>query len=1041
MAHLSLALLGPLQVSLDGAPVTAFESDKVRALLAYLVLEADRSHRRAALAGLLWPERPERAAHLSLNQALANLRHAIGDRAATAPVLRITPESIQWNTASDSDLDVTAFSDLLAACAQHPHRHPETCTACAKRLHQAAALYRGSLLDQFFLSDNAAFEEWALLTRERLHRRAIAALVQLAEYHEGRREYEQAQQHTWRLLELDPWREASHRQLMRLLALSGQRSAALAQYVTCRRVLADELGVEPEPETTALYARIQRGEVVPAVRPLPTTNLAAHTPPTRLIGRATELTQIADRLEQRDCRLLTLVGPGGVGKTRLALQVGADLSASYRDGVYFVPLAPLNSAELLVPAIAGALALALFGPADPKAQLLAHLHAKDMLLVLDNFEHLLVMAPLVSELLAACPDLTMLATSRAPLHIQSEQQFPVPPLRLPNRDQLPDVATLAQYSAVSLFVARAQAVLPSFALTDSNASVVAEICCRLDGLPLAIELAAARSKLLPPESLLARLSRRLTLLTGGAHDLPARQQTLRAAIAWSYELLNPDAQALFARLAVFVGGCTLEAVEAVCNASGDLPLDVLDELALLVDNCLLRREEGAEGEPRLLMLETIREYALERLAARGEAEQVRGRFLTFYRALAEDTESKLKGSEQGVWLERLEREHDNMRAALAWALEGGDIEIGVRLAGALWPFWWVRGYGSEGRKWLKEALRLRGDVAPAIRARLLLVGGSASVHDNREQASGLGAEALALFRDLDDAAGIAWSLLNMGDMAWRQGNYARAILLCTEGLARFRELGDQRGIAFALHKVGDIVRDQGDPARAGDLLEESLSIWRKIGNQDACGWVLNGLGDVALYQGDYELASARYQESLVLFQEMGSRDGIAWMRRNLGRVAHLQGDDARAATMLGESVAWFREVRDEFALSWAIHHLGIVAYACGDVTQAVALLREALILQQKQGHTAQIAESLEACARMAVAQGRAAWAARVLGAVEMLRTLISASLSPSERVVYQRSIAAARAQLEDATFAAAWAAGQAMTLEQAIAEALGELTG
>jgi DNA-binding SARP family transcriptional activator len=362
MAHLSLALLGPLQIRLDGAPVTALESDKVRALLAYLALEAEQPHRRDALAGLLWPERPERAAHLSLNQALSNLRQAIGDRTAPAPLLRITPETIQFDRASDHDLDVAAFSHLLNACDQHLHRHAETCTSCARRLHQAVELYRGDFLDQFFLSDSAAFEEWTLLKREQLHRRAIVAFARLADYHERRGEYDQAQQYTWRQLELDPWREESHRQLMRVLALSGQRSAALVQYATCRRVLAEELGVEPEEETTALYGRIQRGEALTDAQPvLPPTNLAAHTPPSPLIGRETELAQLADRLELRDCRMLTLVGPGGIGKTRLALQAATDLGASFPDGVAFVPLAALSAIELLVPAIAGALTLTLSG--------------------------------------------------------------------------------------------------------------------------------------------------------------------------------------------------------------------------------------------------------------------------------------------------------------------------------------------------------------------------------------------------------------------------------------------------------------------------------------------------------------------------------------------------------------------------------------------------------------------------------------------------------------------------------------------------------
>jgi DNA-binding SARP family transcriptional activator len=531
MAHLSLTLLGSLQITLDRAPITMFESDKARALLAYLAHEADRPHRRDALAGLLWPERPERAAHLSLNQALANLRQAIGDRTATAPVLHSTPATIQWNTDSDFDLDVATFANLLAACDQHSHRHPETCTSCARRLRQAVELYRGDFLDQFFLSDSAAFEEWALLTRERLHHRAVAALV---------------------------------------------------QYATCRRVLAEELGVAPEEETTVLYERIQCGEALTDAHPLrDPSNLAAHTPLTPLIGRETELTQIADRLEQRDCRLLTLVGPGGVGKTRLALQAAADLVASFPDGAYFVPLVALSGAELLVPAIAGALGFTFSGPADPKAQLLAYLRTKDMLLVLDNFEHLLAGADVLSDLVQAAPQVVLLATSREPLNLRVEWLLDIAGLLVPERA---DDIGVEQSGAVQLFVQTARRMQAGFALSSATSPSVVRICQLVDGMPLAIELASASVRSRSCSEIAQGLEQSLEQLATTMRDVPARHRSMRAVFDHSWHLLSVAEQGVLRRLSVFRGGVDADAAAQVAGATPAL-------LAALINKSLLRRNE------------------------------------------------------------------------------------------------------------------------------------------------------------------------------------------------------------------------------------------------------------------------------------------------------------------------------------------------------------------------------------------------------------------------------------------------------------------
>ncbi|HYN89854.1 MAG TPA: BTAD domain-containing putative transcriptional regulator, partial [Ardenticatenaceae bacterium] len=520
------------------------------------------------LATLLWPEQTERAARDNFRQALSNLRQVIDDRVATPPFLLITRETVQFNGASDHWLDVAAFDALLAACKKHRHRRPLGCRQCAEWREQAVALYRGPFMSQALPSDSIELEEWALLMREWLHRLAVEALTELADFHERRGAYRQARDYAWRQVELEPWREEAHRQLMRLLVASGERSAALAQFERCRRALAEELGVEPMAETLALYRQIREGHLVPEPPRAPPVQVPA--PPTPLVGREGELARLAGLLADPPVRLVTLVGTGGVGKSHLALALADTLRHDFEDGVFFVALAAIRDQALVGPAIAQALGIREAPGQAPIETLKAALQAKQLLLLLDNFEQVTPAAALVAELLAGCPQLTVVVTSREALHVRGEHLFPVPPLAAPFLAHVSEPAgpgeeweALAAYPAVRLFAARAQAARPSFALAPGNDRAIAAICARLDGLPLAIELAAARIRFFAPDELLSRLERRLTLLVGGPRDLPARQQTLRDTIGWSYDLLEPSEQRLFAGLAVFAGGCTLEAAEEV----------------------------------------------------------------------------------------------------------------------------------------------------------------------------------------------------------------------------------------------------------------------------------------------------------------------------------------------------------------------------------------------------------------------------------------------------------------------------------------------
>jgi len=446
--------------------------------------------------------------------------------------------------------------------------------------------------------------------------------------------------------------------------------------------------------------------------------------PTPLVGREKEVAEVRDLLRGDETRLLTLTGPGGIGKTRVALQAAADLLDEFPDGTFFAQLATLTEAELFLPAVAETLGVRETGEIPIDKSLKEYLSERRMLLLLDNFEQVLGAAPEVTEVLAGAPGMKVLATSRTSLRLYGEHVFPVPPLRMPDLKSPPPLERLTQYEAVGLFVERARALKPDFKVTNESAPAVAEICVRLDGLPLAIELAAARITMLPPRAMLQRLGSRLKLLTGGARDLPERQRTLRATIEWSHALLNEGEQVLFGRLAVFSGGRTLEAIEAICDAEGDLPVEAFEGVSSLLDKSLLRQEEGPGGQPRFVMLETIHEFAREKLGESAEAEQIKRVHAQYFLTLAEEAYPELKGSHQLEWLERLEAEHDNMRAALSWALERKEEEVSLRLGGALWWFWSVRGYYSEGRRWLEEALAIDGHVSPEVRAMALAGAGA-----------------------------------------------------------------------------------------------------------------------------------------------------------------------------------------------------------------------------------------------------------------------------------------------------------------------------
>ena len=721
--------------------------------------------------------------------------------------------------------------------------------------------------------------------------------------------------------------------------------------------------------------------------------------PTPLIGRERAVREICGRLRQREARLLTLTGPGGTGKTRLSLQAAVELLDEFRDGVFFVELAPIDDPSLVATTIARTLGLIETADQTTEEGLKEYVRSRQVLLVLDNFEQVLEAAPLVGGLLASGPDLRVLATSRAALGVYGETEYAVPPLELPDPGHLPSLDSLNRYEAVRLFVERAQGVKTGFALTHENAPAVAAICARLDGLPLAIELAASRARILTPQAMLKRLGDRLKLLTGGAGNLPARQQTLRGAIEWSHDLLAEEDRTLFRRMAVFAGGRMLEAMEAVCAPEGEP--DVLDGVQSLVEKSLLRQEEGPEEEPRFVMLETIHEYARERLEESGEAEEISRAHAAYFLSLAEQAEPELRGPGQVGWLERLEAEHDNMRAALSWSLERGEVDITLRLVDALWWFWHVRGHWSEGTGWLERALSASGGGAPGSRARTLsALGWMASWQGDCERAEMLSAESLALHRELQDLPGIARDLSSMGWTAMLKGDTERASRLLEESLALSREVGDDHLMSRALQGLAWAACEKGDLVLSDSLLEESLVLSRKRRDTREVANSLSDLGLNSVYQGGYERAAALFEEALVLRREIGDRIGLA---------ANLNA-------------------------------LGMAALGRGDPEAAKSLIVESLTLGSVLGYDLLAAENLEVLAAVTGGRGEESRAARLWGAAEALRESLDVPVPPSERALRGSYAAAARSRLGEEAWEKAQAEGRAMTLEGAVAYALQEGT-
>ncbi|HXH65579.1 MAG TPA: tetratricopeptide repeat protein [Candidatus Limnocylindrales bacterium] len=742
----------------------------------------------------------------------------------------------------------------------------------------------------------------------------------------------------------------------------------------------------------------------PLQRPAPPTEMSTGDLPvsrTGFVGREKEAAAARELLLRPEVRLVTITGPGGIGKTRLAIEVASALREYFTGGIHFVPLAPLSDPGLIAAVIVQALGIRGAGGQSPLAMLKENLRdpaGVPLLLLLDNFEHLPQAAPTVAELLTMGPNLKILVTSRAALHIYGEHEFAVSPLALPDPLDVPPVEELCRYAAVALFVQRAVAAKPDFDLNRENAAAVAEICAHLDGLPLAIELAAARVKVLSPTSLLSRLASRLQLLTGGARDLPERQQTLRGAIDWSYDLLNPAEQKLFRRLGVFVGGCNLEGVEAVCDTRGDLDLDLLDGMTSMLDKSLMLQAPPANGEARFVMLETIREYALEKLDVSGEAAATKRAHAAYCLVLAEESPREQAGTHPAEQMERFTAEHGNFRAALEWLTDTGDAEWGLRLGAALFRFWETREYLTEGRTRFGKLLKLPRAAAPTkFRAR-------------------------ALF-----AAGV---------LAGGQGDYTAADELLGESLEIARQLGDGQGVAVSLNARAVLSQDRGDIAAAHALFEQSLEVWRELGDSRDVARALSNLANVATLQRDHARASSLYEECFAIFQGLGDRMGVAWSLNSQGDVARDRGDARAARDLYGQGLAIFRELGDRWGIASTLADLGTMAREERDFSAAHSLYRESLKLFQELEHKRGIARLLECFACTAAAESHSERALRLAGAAAALRQKIGAPLTPVEKARLEGYLECAHPGLSESSGAAAWREGWEFAMDRAVEEAL-----
>jgi predicted ATPase/DNA-binding SARP family transcriptional activator len=947
-----------MQVLIHGRPLPHLRSRKALWLLALLALRQDRPILREWLAGTLWPDTDQGRAFTNLRVTLSELRGALGDQSER---LQSPSRHALFLDLTGVDVDLPVFDTAMRS-------------QDLEAMKQAVALYRGSLLE-------GCNEEWVAQERQQREQECLQALQTLGDAALAAGNYGAAIGYYQRAVSMDPWREAARRGWMEALAKGGDRNAAMQVYRELRELLRNDPGALPDEETSALYARLraearQRSHAqitVPAKEsgvdtadPRDVSGYLPH-PLTDLVGREQERMEVAAKL--RGCRLVTLTGPGGIGKTRLAIEVaeeGVQDGVLYPDGVWLVALESLSEGQQIVPQIAGVVGIREESGRSLLKRLIEHLRTRRLLLVLDNCEHLLeASAQVIGDLLRECARVRILATSREALGIIGEAVFLVPSLAAPDPNHLPAgsataLQVFADYESIQLFVQRAQERRKGFALTQHNALAIAQVCFQLDGIPLAIELAAARIHAMTVELIATRLNDHLNLLTIGNRTAHPRQKTLRATLDWSYALLSVTEQTLLARLSIFAGGATLPAVEAVCSGAGIEQSQVLDLLTSLVDKSLVL-VETTQAQGRYHLLETVQLYATERLAGIKSAEAIQEKHLAWFLTFAEETEPHLRGPDQEIYQRRIYSEYANLRVALTRNARGiGKAEAGMRLSGALWWYWRTQGRFREGSEYLEAALAREGAQGKTLmRAKALNVAGElANRQGDHKAGRTLYEQGLAISRELGDRAGIAHSLHSLGDVAYARGDYEAARTQYEERLATSRELGDWQSIADSLNSLGHVAYQQGDYETTRALHTESMAISQELGDRRGVAHSLNNLGLVARDQGDYEAARMLYEQGLAIRRELGDGEEIAHSLNDLGLVAHYRGDCALAGTLYEQGLAIRRELGDRVGIAHSLYCLGTVAQALGDYDAARTLYEQGLAMNRELGDKGGIAHSL-----------------------------------------------------------------------------------
>ncbi|MBI1742496.1 tetratricopeptide repeat protein [Candidatus Acetothermia bacterium] len=1042
---LKIQLFGRFELWREGisVPPGTWPRAKTQALLKLLLYERGRVFSQDQLIDALFADLdPDKAAH-NLHARLSELRRMLEPHLKKGTdsqfILNVGQQGYCFSKEVSCWVDTETFQEQIEA-AQEAERTGHWAEALAS-YKQAIDLYLGDYLAEDL------YEEWTISPREHWRELYLVALGRLSECQARLGHYDQAIEQCKKVTQLSPGRESIYRQQMLYHFLAGEHSESFKAYQACVQALQEQLEVDPSPETKERYEQIVKGKVegVEGIYPKPFVAIAVrHNLPSALtsfVGREKEIAEVKQLLS--GSRLVTLTGVGGCGKTRLALRVAGDLVDEHQDGIWLVELATLTNPELVTHAVATVLGVR----EEPKRPLLGtltdYLKPKQLLVILDNCEHLLTAcAQLVETLLRQCPQLKILASSREGLNIGGELTYHVLSLSLPAGQSLPSLEHLMQYDALRLFVERATFSQPEFRLTEGSAAVAAQICQRLDGIPLAIELAAARVKVLTVEQIVARLDDRFRLLTGGSRTALPRQQTLQQAMDWSWEPLSEQERAVLRRLAVFAGGCTLEAAEAICSGQGIEKSEVLDLLTHLVEKSLAM-VQASEGGARYRMLETTRLYGRDKLLEAGESEIVRSQHLNFFLQLAERAEPNFFGPDLKIWLDRVAIEHDNIRSALEWSIISRDsLGAGLQLAGLLWRFWAVRGHATEGRKWL-EALLAQSDGLPAsVRYFAFHTAGNlASDQGEHRRARDFYEKCLILCQEIGHRLMAAHMYNNLGNIADDEEDYDRAEPLYEKALAEYREIGKAWNIATPLSNLGWIAQRKGIYHRAKSLYEESLVLCRQAGDKERIALVLNNLGSLAHDQTYYDQAKALYNEALTLRQEVGDKEGIASSLNNLGNLARRLGNYSQAKPLHEQALALGRELGSPLIKASAFHNLGIVAQCQADYRRARSWYEESLEISREMRNRQMISSAIEAFASVELAEGRAQQrAVQLFGAAESLRVAASSPMSPADRAEYDPILAAARTALGEDVFAAAQAEGRAMTLEQAVAYALGEVS-